>query len=345
MQYAPLSSHFGVPMTAPRHEKAVELLRLAHRMQGTAEGVSLAEIETEFEVSRRTAERMRDAVLRIYPDFEELREDTCKRWRIPPEPSNRNDPLQFDELAALDIAAAWLRREGLEEHARAVGGAAAKARRLLPRATLRRHEVDLEALSLSEGLALRPGPRPEIPPGRIGDLRRAIIGCHRVRFTYEGRIRGDVTTRTVAPYGFLYGQRPYLVAHVADGDHPGFRLFSAAEISDLEVLKDSFARDPAFSLAAYAVRAFGAYQEDPHDVIWRISAAAAGEARAWLFHPTQVFEDQPDGSLVVRFHAGGLREMCWHLFSWRGEIEILAPQSLKDEMAEHLRLAAASLGG
>ncbi|WP_145963389.1 WYL domain-containing protein [Paracoccus mutanolyticus] len=39
-------------------------------------------------------------------------------------------------------------------------------------------------------------------------------------------------------------------------------------------------------------------------------AQAAPEARLWQFHPTQTVTDEPDGSLTVRFTAGGIEEMC-----------------------------------
>ena len=47
-----------------RYSRQEDLLRLALMMQGSAEGLSIADIERAFYVSRRTAERMRDAVLR-----------------------------------------------------------------------------------------------------------------------------------------------------------------------------------------------------------------------------------------------------------------------------------------
>jgi predicted DNA-binding transcriptional regulator YafY len=47
-------------------------------------------------------------------------------------------------------------------------------------------------------------------------------------------------------------------------------------------------------------------------------------------------EETADGSLIVHFRAGGLREMCWHVFTWGGTIEILEPVELKDEMARQL---------
>ncbi len=67
-----------------RLEKSEQLLHLAMMMQGSTEGVGLANIQEEFEVGRRTAERMRDAIFRLFPQIEEIRQDDkTKRWRIP----------------------------------------------------------------------------------------------------------------------------------------------------------------------------------------------------------------------------------------------------------------------
>ena len=46
------------------YEKTYDLLDLAIWMQSTREGVSLNEIAERFHVSRRTAERMRDMIMR-----------------------------------------------------------------------------------------------------------------------------------------------------------------------------------------------------------------------------------------------------------------------------------------
>ena len=68
------------------------------------------------------------------------------------------------------------------------------------------------------------------------------------------------------------------------------------------------------------------FQEEPFDVVWRFSPKAAPDARQFLFHPTQTMESQPDGSLIVRFRAGGALEMSWHLFTWGDEVEVLKPK-------------------
>src|SRR5690606_1659404 len=75
---------------------------------------------------------------------------------------------------------------------------------------------------------------------------------------------------------------------------------------------------------------FGIYQEAPRRVVWRFHGPAVRDARHFLFHPSQEMEERPDGSLEVRFTAGGLREMCWHLFTWGRHVEVVEPAELRE---------------
>jgi predicted DNA-binding transcriptional regulator YafY len=111
------------------------------------------------------------------------------------------------------------------------------------------------------------------------------------------------------------------------------RLFALGNILKVKVLDRIFQRDPAFSLEAFSRRAFGVFQEAPREIVWRFTPEAAPAAREYLFHPTQRFEPQPDGALVVRFRAGGLLEMCWHLYSWGDGVSVLEPPELRRMMA------------
>ena len=94
------------------------------------------------------------------------------------------------------------------------------------------------------------------------------------------------------------------------------------------MLDRTFTRKRRFSLREYAERSFGVFQEKPVDVVWKFSPKAAPDAREFLFHPTQVMEAQADGSLIVRFRAGGLLEMAWHLFTWGNDVKVLKPSKL-----------------
>jgi predicted DNA-binding transcriptional regulator YafY len=109
-----------------------------------------------------------------------------------------------------------------------------------------------------------------------------------------------------------------------------FRSFALPNIERVELLDKTFTRKRSFSLQAYAERSFGVFQEEPFEVVWRFTAERRRPTpRQFLFHPTQVFEDQPDGSLIVRFRAGGALEMSWHLFTWGPDVEVVQPKRLK----------------
>src|SRR5690606_25173193 len=65
-----------------RHEKAAQVIELARRMAASAEGLTLEEMSRDMNVGRRTVERMRDAVLELFPQAEEVSDPPYKRWRI-----------------------------------------------------------------------------------------------------------------------------------------------------------------------------------------------------------------------------------------------------------------------
>jgi predicted DNA-binding transcriptional regulator YafY len=320
----------GEPM---RYEKAEIILRIALDMQGSVGGLSFDDIQRSYSdkhLSRRTAERLRDAIERLFPQIEEVNPgEVPKRWRLPGGSSGALANISADELANLATAVAVLRRENMHAQADSTERIISKIRALLKRPTIVRLDPDLEALTEAEGLATRPGPRPKINPDIIGVLRQAILGSNKVRLHYLYRSSGKHGFGTVHPYGFLYGNRHYLVAWSESDQATDIRKFALSNIERVELLDKTFTRKRGFSLPIYAQRSFGVFEEEPFDVVWKFTSKAARDAQEFLFHPTQSMELQPDGSLIVRFHAGGLLEMAWHLFTWGDQVEILKPKRLR----------------
>ena len=54
-------------------------------------------------------------------------------------------------------------------------------------------------------------------------------------------------------------------------------------------------------------------------------------------------ESSKDGSLLVRFRAGGLLEMSWHLFTWGDEVEIIKPKKLASMLRKQLEICSAHM--
>ena len=70
-------------MTAdkPRYSRVSDILDLAIFMSSKIQGVTVNEISERYNVSRRTAERMRDSLTCIFPSIDEIEtDDTQKHW-------------------------------------------------------------------------------------------------------------------------------------------------------------------------------------------------------------------------------------------------------------------------
>src|SRR5690606_12905081 len=116
-----------------RFEKLETLLRVALDMRGTAEGISLDDIQRTYAVSRRTAERMRDAIERVFPQMEQANPgEVPKRWRIRAGVLSSMVAFSAEELAALASAARFARRDNLDSVSDHLETLATKLKSLIP---------------------------------------------------------------------------------------------------------------------------------------------------------------------------------------------------------------------
>ena len=323
-----------------RHDKAVMVIELARRMAASAEGLTLNEMARDLEVGRRTAERLRDAVLELYPATEEVSDPPTKRWRIRGGLSGFEQAPTATELVELAKAAEGLRRTGETGRAAALEGLERKLKSAMRSTALNRLAPDLEALVRAETIAVQAGPRPTADEAMLATIRRALLAQSPLGFIYS-RPGSEARRRSVAPCGLMFGRANYLVG--LDRRSGEIRTFRLDRMSDVLAEEGLSPPPPDFDLAAFASRSFGIYQDQIEDVVLRIAPEGADEARGWRWHTTQVVEDLADGRVEVRFRASGMRELAWHLFTWGAQVEIVAPQRLKTVMAEELAAARRGL--
>ena len=324
-----------------RYEPAQQLLRMALLLAGSRAGLSIDELAGSLRISRRTAERMRDAVAEVFSGLEHVDgDDRIRRWRLP---TNSPTPVAAprpEAVAVLESIARDCDSRGEPDRAALLREAASCLLARLRPEVLCRVEPDIEALMEAEGIAMRPGPRAALPSGLVRSLRQAIAAPQMVELSYRQPSEPPFRT-VVCPYGVLRGGRGWLVAHTES--NPDMRLWRLDRIQVATVLDQGFDRRE-FDLRTYAQQSFGVFQEAPIDVVLRIAPAAAEAAEGWVFHPSQTVTAEPDGALTVRLRAGGEREMCWHFFTWGKALTILAPNSLRQAMARMAQQAAAHHG-
>jgi len=311
-----------------RFEKAAAVLDLARSLAATSEGLTLDEMMQSAGVSRRTAERMRNAVEDCFGALDRLPDDHRIRFR-----------LSAHGMGSFAVTPTTAEMTELENAARACENAqditrAAALRSLGKKimASLREGErrrlfVDVEGQVRGEAFARQVGPRPLSDPHTLNVIREAILACRMVRFRYGASDEVAEKVRVLVPYGILFGKHYYLVA--SNKTQPEPALYRLDRISEITVDAEPGSPPQDFQLQAYAARSFGVFQEEPQDVVLSFDPSAAEDAKAYCFHPTQTLTPEEDGSLTVRFKAGGLLQMVHHLMTWGPTVTIVKPAALR----------------
>lgn len=303
------------------YQKTQNLFELALWMQSNPDGISINDIMDKYSISQRTANRMKDMVKQQFPQIVEIKGAyNSKRWYIPQGTLNNQIGFSLNEITALQNAIKLMKTKSLSD-VEFLETLMYKIKSSMNKDTLNRIEPDAEALLEAEGYALRPGPKIKTNKEHLEKLRSAIIACKVIKIKYQSKTKNE--WRTVHPYGFLYGNKHYLIAW-----HIKRRImchFDLNNIQEIKVTDIYFNRDSNFSLEEFSKKSFGVYQEEPFNVEWLFDKEVAADAEKYQFHPTQTITHNEDGSLTVKFCAGGAREMDWHLYTWGKHVKVISP--------------------
>ena len=326
-----------------RYGPAENLLRLARHLAATRTGLTLDEMAAELGIGRRTAERMRDVLMTMFPQME-CRDDDgrMRRWLLPASALLGMVSVRAEAVAAVETAARECEANGEADRTFLLREASTTLRAMMRPEALRRAEPDIAALMEAEGVAMRPGPRPVLVAGVLPTLRRAILGLQLVVVRYAGPNTEEPATRILCPYGIpmvaaVGWLRTWTVClKCGCGGWIG-SCRSICLIAPRNVGKISIWFGTQHNLS-------GCFRRIQSTSLLRFEPEAATDAAGWLFHPTQAMEREPSGALLVRFRAGGMQEICWHLFTWGTAVMILAPAELRRHLATLAIVTAAHHG-
>jgi predicted DNA-binding transcriptional regulator YafY len=320
--------------------KAEQLMELASMVAGHRTGITLDDVTERFGCSYRTAQRMIVALETSFPDVvSRTDEEGRKRWRL--EGGHFRDLMNLtpEELASVDLAVEQFEQAAMDFEAKELKRLKDKILALVPRQTKVRIETDHEALLEARGFIARPGPRPKADAEILNTVAKAIKACSVIEIVYSSHRDQTPKPRKIEVYGLLYGARHYIVGKQLDGGSERLRTYRLDTILSARFTEQTYTIPEDFDLHAFANRAFGVYQNDTEysDIVWKFTPEAAANAKSYLFHPEQSLEECKDGSVIIRFKASGLLEMCWHLYSWGDHVEVIEPKTLKKMMENYRR--------
>ncbi len=310
----------------PRYSRVSDILDLMTFILSRPQGVTLTDIAQRYNVSRRTAERMRDSLLNIFPDFEELDyiQDDFKHWGFSNRSYSRLVSFNPDEIANLEQIKEVLNNtktlNTLEKTIEKLKAVTTKHHTTL--------EDEIEMLMHTEGFAIRQKPNYNIDISTLSVVRDAVQNSRIIKGVYHDR------ERVLKPLGVIYGEKTYLVAKE---DAKGNEIYNYIlhKLKNLEITDETFDKGD-FNLEEHSKRSFGVYQGEIMDVKLLFSAQVAEDILCYNFHPTQHIELQPDGTVLVAFQASGPLEIIWHLFKWGKDVKILSPEKLKETYRQYI---------
>ena len=309
----------------PRYSRVSDILDLIILMQSKVLGITLKDIETELHVTRRTAERIRDALILGLPQIDEI--DTNgkeKHWGFV-SGYMMNEIISFspDEIAILEGIKDSLQIENKKQTLDKV----ITKLRAHSRKQIQKIDDAVELILKSEGFAVSQKPSYKIDIQLMDTIRQAIKEQVMVRCKYCGN------DKVLAPYGIIYGSNAYLIG-VEDGK-PSPYVYSLHKLTDVQISNKQFDKGD-FDIKEYANHSFGVYQNEVMKVELLFRPDVAEDVLNFNFQPTQKVKQNDDGSVTVKFKASGELEILWHIFKWGDNVKIVAPTKLKKMYVEYL---------
>ena len=315
----------------PRYSRVTDIIELIILMQSKVAGVSLNDIQEEFDVSRRTAERMRDSVLNLLPQVGEIPTDSrVKRWGFINYSMNELVSFTKDEIATLEKL-----KQNCDKISKKDLSTITNKIKTLNQKKLNSLEQEIEFILNCEGYAVKQSPNYKIDLDSISTIREAIRGSFKLSGKYNDK------DKILSPLGLLFGEKIYLVA-IEDNKGGEPFTYLLHRFQNLKLTNKKFDSN-GFNLREFAKKSFGVFQGKIYNVKLNFDATAAEDASNYNFHPTQKGKWEKDGSYTVTFKASGDKHIIWNLFKWGDTVKIIAPKELKKKYKEYLQKVLTNL--
>jgi predicted DNA-binding transcriptional regulator YafY len=316
-----------------KRDRLARLTRVVSLLRAHPDGMSIQEIARRIDVSVRTVYRDLNAIegeIGIAVWSEDGKWGLADEGFLPPL------KLTLDEAMAVVLSARLMVRYA-DKYDPDLAAAFEKLGGVLPPVLGEHVTRTLDVLSKH--------PRDERFSRHVRLLTKAWAERRIVSLDYEpARYGPDSAARTarVRPYLIepsLQTHALYLVGF--DETRGAVRTFKVERIVDVSITPDRF-DPPEASVEGMFDRAWDIIgDQDPVEVVIRFAPNVAVRVQEARWHPSQQVSVEADGSLVWRATVAGTIEVRLWALQWGDDAEVLAPASLRDDVAETHRRALA----
>lgn len=175
-----------------------------------------------------------------------------------------------------------------------------------------------------------------VPAGEqfLAPIIEALRDKTAIEMTYQGFGKPHPSTFVVEPYCLkMFKQRWYLLAYSPDLDK--MLIYSLDRIHAIEPTKQKYQQPEDFDAEFYFRNTYGVSfaEEQPEEVKISISAGQANYLRTLPLHPSQKEEERNEEYSVFSYYVVPTFEFCQELYKYGSDVEVLAPEKLRQEFA------------
>ena len=176
-----------------------------------------------------------------------------------------------------------------------------------------------------------------VPARMFQDVLGALVQRKRLKIRYHGRRRDEESERVISPQRLTQHRNSwYLDAWCHEAE--GLRSFALERIREQELL-DTMAKEVSKRmLSKHFDRSYGIFSGPPEHVAeLRFTPEMARWVAEENWHPDQEGAFLQDGSWLLKVPFSGARELIMDVMRYGAEVEVLAPDFLRDAVADEAR--------
>ena len=175
-----------------------------------------------------------------------------------------------------------------------------------------------------------------VPAGEqfLAPIIEALRDKRAIQMTYQGFDKTHPSTFVVEPYCLkMFKQRWYLLAYSPVKDKT--LVYALDRMHEVEITKQKYELPNDFDAEFYFRNTYGVSfaEEQPEEVKISISAGQANYLRTLPLHPSQKEEERNEEYSVFSYYVVPTFEFCQELYQYGSDVEVLAPEKLRQEFA------------
>jgi predicted DNA-binding transcriptional regulator YafY len=162
----------------------------------------------------------------------------------------------------------------------------------------------------------------------------------KVKIAYRSPRSSELRQHVIAPYALEpTASGIYIICY--DEWAGDIRTFKLARLESAQLLDEHYAIPPDFDPERHLASSWGIMSsEGVSQVILRFTASAKPFVVERQWHPSQQIQAAPDGGCLLQVQVSEPLEMQPWIRSWGAQVEVIAPDWLRDRVAGDLRQAA-----